>query len=42
MRRGLSFSTQNSDLLISGGIDAELVFWDVKMLGPRHRMWVNG
>jgi len=28
--RGLSFSTQNSDLLISGGQDAELVFWDVK------------
>ncbi|CAJ1374419.1 unnamed protein product [Effrenium voratum] len=28
--RGLSFSTQNSDLLISGGDDAELIFWDVK------------
>ena len=29
-RRGLSFSTQNSDLLISGGRDAALVFWDVR------------
>ncbi|CAE7458561.1 Nedd1, partial [Symbiodinium necroappetens] len=28
--RGLSFSTQNSDLLISGGRDAALVFWDVR------------
>ncbi|CAE7360325.1 NEDD1 [Symbiodinium pilosum] len=28
--RGLSFSTQNSDLLISAGNDAELIFWDVK------------
>eukprot|EP00434_Breviolum_minutum_P013534 symbB.v1.2.011927.t2/scaffold809.1/size160600/6 len=28
--RGLSFSTQNSDLLISGGNDAQLSFWDVK------------
>ncbi|CAE6921548.1 Nedd1 [Symbiodinium natans] len=28
--RGLSFSTQNSDLLISGGDDAELTFWDAK------------
>ncbi|CAE7038239.1 Nedd1 [Symbiodinium sp. CCMP2456] len=28
--RGLSFSTQNSDLLISGGQDAGLVFWDVR------------
>eukprot|EP00438_Fugacium_kawagutii_P035255 Skav227214 [mRNA] locus=scaffold2048:377373:380557:- [translate_table: standard] len=30
--RGLSFSTQNSDLLITGGNDAELIFWDVKTL----------
>ncbi|CAL1155136.1 unnamed protein product [Cladocopium goreaui] len=28
--RGLTFSTQNSDLLITGGDDAELIFWDVK------------
>lgn len=27
--RGLSFSMHNSDLLISGGDDARLVFWDV-------------
>lgn len=27
--RGISFSAQNSDLLISGGDDAQMVFWDV-------------
>eukprot|EP00435_Cladocopium_sp_Y103_P034266 s2707_g8.t2 len=40
--RGLSFSTQNSDLLITGGNDAELIFWDVKTLGKKSwaKVWM--